>query len=193
MPSTIAAPEVRILLTDAASVESAGAAVRACAVSKGFEAERATRFQVVVEELIRECRMREAASTSPSDVSVEVSFDGNSLDVAVVDQRMPLSAAQSRHLPSRRLLALGFADHLHIGFTGATGNIARCHRTVQTVRMRGPSSVTATVCSQCAARDPSVVTTVHSSSRILVRVVPRVSIGSMASTEPAASSGPRPG
>ena len=30
--------------------------------------------------------------------------------------------------------------------------------------MRGPASVAATVCSQCAARDPSVVTTVHSSS-----------------------------
>ncbi|WP_313675083.1 GNAT family N-acetyltransferase [Mycolicibacterium sp.] len=129
MRSTISAPEVRILLTDAASVESAGAAVRACAVSKGFAAERATRFQVVVEELIRECRMREVASTSPSDVSVEVSFDGSNLDVTVIDHRMPLSAAQSRQLPSRRLLALGFADHLHIGFTGATGNIARCRLT----------------------------------------------------------------
>ena len=36
--------------------------------------------------------------------------------------------------------------------------------------MRGPSSVAATVCSQCAARDPSVVTTVHSSSSTLVFV-----------------------
>jgi len=126
----VAPPELRIVLTDAASLESAGAAVRACALSKGFEAERATRLQVVVEELIRECRMREAASASPSDVGVEVSFDGSSLDVAVVDHRLPLSAAQSRHLPSRRLLALGFADHLHIGFTGATGNVAHCRLTM---------------------------------------------------------------
>ena len=34
--------------------------------------------------------------------------------------------------------------------------------------MRGPSSVTATVCSQCAARDPSAVVTVHSSSSTTV-------------------------
>ena len=53
--------------------------------------------------------------------------------------------------------------------------------------MRGPSSVTATVCSQCAARDPSVVTTVHSSARIRVLVVPSVSIGSIASTDPTIS------
>src|SRR5215471_5435322 len=55
-----------------------------------------------------------------------------------------------------------------------------------TVRIRGPSSVTATVCSQCAAREPSAVTTVHSSSSTTVLVVPRVSIGSMASTDPGA-------
>jgi hypothetical protein len=32
----VAPPELRIVLTDAASLESAGAAVRACALSKGF-------------------------------------------------------------------------------------------------------------------------------------------------------------
>ena len=57
----------------------------------------------------------------------------------------------------------------------------------------GPSSVTATVCSQCAAREPSLVTTVHSSSSTRVLTVPSVSIGSIASTEPGANSGPRPG
>ena len=126
----VAPAELRILLTDSAPLESAGAAVRSCALSKGFEAERATRLQVVVEELIRECRLREAASTTPGDVTVEVAFDGNSLDVAVVDHRLPLSAEQSRHLPSRRLLALGFADHLHIGFEGTGGNVATCRLTM---------------------------------------------------------------
>ena len=52
------------------------------------------------------------------------------------------------------------------------------------VKIRGPSSVTATVCSQCAAREPSVVTTVQSSPRIFVFVVPNVSIGSIARTDP---------
>jgi len=130
VPGVIAHSELRILLTDAAPLESAGAAVRACALSKGFEADRATRLQVVVEELIRECRMREAASTTPGDVSVEVAFDGSSLEVTIVDHRLPLSAEQSRHLPSRRLLALGFADHLHIGFEGPSGNVATCRLTM---------------------------------------------------------------
>ena len=126
----VAPSELRILLTDAAPLESAGAAVRACALSKGFEAERATRLQVVVEELIRECRVREAAATTPGDVSVEVAFDGSSLEATVVDHRLPLSAEQSRHLPSRRLLALGFVDHLHIGFEGTSGNVATCRLTM---------------------------------------------------------------
>ncbi len=122
--------ELHMVLTDDAPLESAGAAVRSCAPSKGFMAERATRLQVVVEELIRECRLREAASTSSSDVSVDVSFDGTNLDVTVSDHRLPLTAEQSRHLPSRRLLSLGFADHLHIGFAGTTGNVACCRLTM---------------------------------------------------------------
>lgn len=83
-------------------------------------------------------------------------------------------------------------------YKGLCPNIAgheRCGRrfTAQTratprepysVRIRGPSSVTATVCSQCAAREPSVVTTVQSSDSTLVFVVPSVSMGSMAKTDP---------
>jgi len=123
-------PEVRMLLTDTAPAECVGAAVRACALSNGFEPERATRLQVVVEELIRESRMREAATTSPGEVTVDVTFDGTSLEIRLVDHRLPLRAEQSRHLLSRRLLALGFADHLHIGFDGATGNVASCRLTM---------------------------------------------------------------
>ena len=125
-PGVQAPPELQIVLADAAPLESAGAAVRACALGNGFEAERATRLQVVVEELIREARLREEAATAPGDVVVEVAFDGTTLEITVVDHRLPLSAAQSRHLPSRRLLSLGFVDHLHIGFAGTTGNVASC-------------------------------------------------------------------
>lgn len=123
-------PELHMSLTDAAPPGSAGAAVHACALGKGFEPERATRLQVVVEELIREARMREAAPTIPGEVSVDVAFDGTSLEVTVVDHRLPLSVEQARHLPSRRLLALGFVDHLHIGFQGPTGNVATCRLTM---------------------------------------------------------------
>src|SRR5699024_10852589 len=43
-----------------------------------------------------------------------------------------------------------------------------------------PSACTATVCSTCAAREPSALTTVQSSSSVLVASPPRVSIGSTA-------------
>ena len=48
----------------------------------------------------------------------------------------------------------------------------------------GPSSVMATVSSKCAEHFPSLVTTVHSSSRVLVSREPRLNIGSMAITRP---------
>ena len=47
-------------------------------------------------------------------------------------------------------------------------------------------------CSQCAARAPSLVTTVQPSASSLVAGRPRVSIGSMASAIPGASRGPLP-
>src|SRR5689334_4213054 len=47
-----------------------------------------------------------------------------------------------------------------------------------TVRTVGPSSVIATVCSKCAAREPSAVTTVHPSARVRVAGRPTVTIGS---------------
>ena len=59
---------------------AAGAAVHACALGNGFDPERATRLQVVVEELIREARTREAAPTLPGEVGVDVGFDGTSLE-----------------------------------------------------------------------------------------------------------------
>src|SRR3989442_7765578 len=61
------------------------------------------------------------------------------------------------------------------------------------VRTSGPLSVTAIVCSKCAARLPSLVTAVHPSSRIFTSNEPIVTIGSMASTMPALSWGPWPG
>src|SRR5437899_425730 len=61
------------------------------------------------------------------------------------------------------------------------------------VSTSGSPSVTATVCSKWAARLPSLVTAVHPSSRILTSQLPIVTIGSIASTIPGLSCGPRPG
>src|SRR5262245_11563034 len=61
------------------------------------------------------------------------------------------------------------------------------------VNTSGPRSVTATVCSKCAARLPSAVTAVHRSASTRTSQCPIVTIGSMASTIPTRSNGPRPG
>jgi len=124
-PTRVSTPELRMTLSDNAPLEAAGAAVRACAQGNGFEAERATRLQVVIEELLREARRREESGVS-GDIEMEITFDGNNLQVTITDHRLPLTPAQSRHLPSRRLLALGFVDRLHVGFAGLLGNIATC-------------------------------------------------------------------
>jgi hypothetical protein len=58
------------------------------------------------------------------------------------------------------------------------------------VRTHSPSSVTATEFSQWAARDPSAVTTVQSSARMRVSLVPRVTIGSIATVTPGRTVGP---
>src|SRR4051812_6239242 len=60
------------------------------------------------------------------------------------------------------------------------------------VRTHGPSGVMATVCSKCAAREPSFVDTVQPSSSSTVAGSPTVTIGSIARTRPGTSLGPRP-
>src|SRR6266850_96420 len=60
------------------------------------------------------------------------------------------------------------------------------------VRTQGPASVTATVCSTCADRLASAVTTVQPSWSILTSAPPTFSIGSIASTIPGRSRRPDP-
>ncbi len=56
-----------------------------------------------------------------------------------------------------------------------------------------PSAVTATVCSKCADRLPSRVTAVQPSASTFTAALPAFTIGSIASTMPSVSRGPRPG
>src|SRR5688500_2007784 len=60
------------------------------------------------------------------------------------------------------------------------------------VRMSGPPSVIATVCSKCADSEPSIVTIVQASCRVRTSAPPTFTIGSMAITSPGSSSSPRP-
>jgi len=57
------------------------------------------------------------------------------------------------------------------------------------VKTHGPFAVTATQCSKCAEGDPSVVTAVQWSDRILVSGFPRFTMGSIARTIPSFSRG----
>ena len=109
--------ELTLTITEQAPLEAVGAAVRGCAMGNGLDAERATRLQVVVEELCREARLREEVD-GDGDLDISVSFDGSTITVEVVDQRLPLTSLESRRLPSRRLLGLGFVDQLHVHFNG---------------------------------------------------------------------------
>ena len=118
-------PELVLTIAESEPLESASAAVRACAVGNGLVAERATRLQVVVEELLREAREREKVGEDGT-IAVSVVIDGTSLRVAIRDDRLPLTSAEARHLPSRRLLSLGFVDGLHVGYLGPEGNLATC-------------------------------------------------------------------
>src|SRR5690348_8266208 len=61
------------------------------------------------------------------------------------------------------------------------------------VKIHGPFSVTATVCSKCAESPPSAVTAVHLSSSTRTAGLPVFTMGSMARTIPACNFGPWPG
>ncbi len=61
------------------------------------------------------------------------------------------------------------------------------------VRIRGPSAVIATVCSKCAASEPSALEIDHSSSCSTTSAPPAVIIGSIAKVIPSASCGPAAG
>jgi len=141
--------ELTLTITEQAPLEAVGAAVRGCAMGNGLDAERATRLQVVVEELCREARLREEVD-GDGVLDISVFFDGSTITVEVVDQRLPLTSLESRHLPSRRLLGLGFVDQLHVHFSGAAGNHARVevslgeHRAAIGDEILGPDAPDAT-------------------------------------------------
>src|SRR5215471_8466248 len=88
----------------------------------------------------------------------------------------------------------------------AAGTLTRCELDVApgsssrsagvgagSVRTHGRPAITATVCSKWADRLPSRVTAVQPSLRTFTAGLPAFTIGSMASTMPSLSRGPRPG
>lgn len=115
---------VEVVLRAAAPVDAAGAAVRAAALHAGLQPDRATRLRATVEELLREARDRESVDGS-GDLEVATWVDGDRLVVEMADRRLPIAPGGGRRLPSRRLAALGFVDHLHIASRGSLGNVAR--------------------------------------------------------------------
>ena len=107
------------------TLAAVGGAVRAMATGGGLDPDRATRFRVVVEELVREALAREHVRGS-TDVTVHVRAGAGTLQVEVHDGGVPMTGTESRSAPSRRLAALGFVDQLHIATHGSAGNIAAC-------------------------------------------------------------------
>jgi hypothetical protein len=116
--------DAEVTLRRDAPVTVAGAAVRAVAVDAGLSAERATRLRVLVEQLVTESRRRECVDGA-GDVTVRTLHGAGNLHVLVHDHRLPLAPGEARGSEARRLVALGFADHLHVR-SGADGNHAVC-------------------------------------------------------------------
>lgn len=121
--SSAVEPAVELRLRPKAPATVAGAALRAVGEAAGVGPERATRLRVLVEQLVTEARGRECAAAD-EDVVVRVVEHGGVVHVEVADHRLPVTAAEARRLDSRRLVALGFADHLHTSSHGADGNVA---------------------------------------------------------------------
>ena len=117
--------DLELVLRADAPADAAGSVVRSMGLHLGLPAERATRVRAVVEELVREARDRECVGDD-AEVVVRTEQSGDRLRVTVTDRRLPIEAAASRRVPSRRLAALGFVDRLHIASHGAEGNVAEC-------------------------------------------------------------------
>ncbi|MCD9624861.1 GNAT family N-acetyltransferase [Rhabdothermincola salaria] len=122
----VAAALLEMRLHDDVPAEATGAAVRAVATAYGVSPERATRLRVVVEELVREARQRERFAGAEDQIVVRIDHEATSLRVEVVDRRLPVVATESRHLPSRRLAAMGFVESLHVANRGKEGNVVEC-------------------------------------------------------------------
>lgn len=116
-------PDLELRLGPEAPASAAGAAVRAVALESGVTSERATRLRALVEQLVVESRSREAVGGA-EDIVVRVRHTGSTLQVEMQDRRLPLDPAEARASRARRLVALGFADHLHLAAAGPDGNVA---------------------------------------------------------------------
>ena len=98
-----------------------GQSAREMALDAGFGSERASRLGVIVEELLRESRTREAVDGDES-CDLELTFDGNVLRCVLLDRRLPLTHAEIDQAPIHRLAALRFADRCEISFSPPAGN-----------------------------------------------------------------------
>ena len=101
----------------------------------------------------------------------------------------------SATVPRRRHAVTNPAPVRHGASARVAGPAVRCGAVIpngarpatppsSAVSTHGPSGVMATVCSKCAAREPSLVTTVQPSSSSTVAGSPTVTIGSIASARP---------
>jgi hypothetical protein len=75
---------------------------------------------------VREAVARPRASEDGDAAIVRAWSEAGLLRMEVTDEGLPVTPAESRHAPSRRLAALGFVDELHIRSRGKEGNLAEC-------------------------------------------------------------------
>lgn len=117
--------DLELTLRADAPTAAAGAAVHAVSITAGLSPERATRLRALVEQMVAESRSRECVDGA-GDITVRTIHGAGRLHVEVLDRRLPVGRGDARHSEARRLVALGFADRMHIASAGAHGNRSAC-------------------------------------------------------------------
>jgi len=152
---------------------------------------------VTIFEFDTEHGVRQRLGHSPfQDDRVFLGLGQGTSPTTLVDKPHRRTAREHDALPRRReILAIRLPRH-QSRFSQSPVHARSTPKTVvngpQTVRISGPDSVIAMVCSQWADHSPSAVTTPQPSASTRVSGEPMLTMGSTANTFPSRNFGPRP-
>lgn len=117
--------DLEMTLRPDAPAAVAGAAIRALSINAGLSAERSTRLQTLVEQIILEIRLRECIDGA-EDIYIQVAHGSGYIQIEFQDHRLPLSIKSMAHSEAKHIANLGFADSLLIRNGGPEGNFLIC-------------------------------------------------------------------
>ncbi len=146
------------VVADPAGTATAAATVEQVARGLGFHPGRVTQVRSLTHALADQAAQR--LEGGAHHLVVEIATDAGSLHVSVCDQGLPIGSAPGG-LP-QDLVALGFADDLHVATRGAEGNVSDFHVVLPDADWRGRLEGEVEVLSQdVALADPDEELTVR--------------------------------